>query len=153
MTFASPFPDRTARFGLPLLFPGQAQKEFFLNQALCLADFLHHAAVLGEADTPPAAPEDGEFWLIGENPSEDWFGRAGALAGWQAGAWHFIAPTPGMKLFDRSTSQFLLFRDGWRRAASPEQPSGGTVVDEELRAAFTALVEALEVSGILSVTE
>ena len=67
ITFASASP----RLGLPLLFAGQSQKEFFVNEAHALVDALLHAAVEGEADAPPSAAEEGECWLVGDAPSAD----------------------------------------------------------------------------------
>jgi hypothetical protein len=41
--------ERSARFGLPFILPGQAQKEVFHNEALAALDGLVHAAVSGSA--------------------------------------------------------------------------------------------------------
>ena len=81
ITFASASP----RLGLPLLFAGQSQKEIFVNEAHALVDALLHAAVEGESDAPPSAPEEGECWLVGDAPSGAWTDRAGTLASYQAG--------------------------------------------------------------------
>lgn len=40
--------------------------------------------------------------------------------------------------------------DGWQRAAAVTSPTGGTTEDSEARAAITALIAALQLSGILA---
>lgn len=47
------YPSRTDSLGLPLLFAGQAQKEFFINQAMSLVDAVIWHVVEGALDTPP----------------------------------------------------------------------------------------------------
>jgi hypothetical protein len=143
------FTSASARYGLPLLFAGQAQKEFFVNQAHALTDALLHPAIEGEADDPPAAPQEGETWLIGTTPSGAWEGRAGWLACFQAGAWVFAEPRDGLRVLDRVTGQDIRYRSGWQRPITPEAPTGGATVDTEARAAITALVAALICAGIL----
>lgn len=54
------FPSATPALGLPLLVAGQAQKEFFVNQALGLLDALHARAVIASRPAPPAAAAEGE---------------------------------------------------------------------------------------------
>ncbi len=143
------FTSASARYGLPLLFAGQAQKEFFVNQAHALTDALLHPAVEGEADAPPAAPEEGESWLVGPAPSGAWAERAGCLASFQAGAWLFAEPRDGLHVLDRATGQDIRYRGGWQRPAAPTAPAGGTTVDTEARTAIAALVAALIAAGVL----
>ncbi|MGX7893999.1 DUF2793 domain-containing protein [Tsuneonella sp. HG222] len=133
---------------VPLLFAGQAQKEFTVNEAHVLADALLHAACEGTATIPPAAPADGETWIVGEDAEGAWTGEEGKLAAWQAGTWLFLAPRDGMRLFDASSGQILLYRDGWQRPAAPDLPTGGTTVDAEVRAALSGLIAALLEAGI-----
>ena len=53
-----------------------------------------------------------------------------------------------MRLFDRSTGQLLLFRDGWQRPAAPTISGSGEVIDVEARTAIANLVTALIDAGI-----
>jgi hypothetical protein len=145
------FTSTSPRWALPMLFAGQAQKEFTVNEAHALADLLLHPAVSGEASTPPATPADGECWIVGADATGEWAGRDGALAGRQAGAWLFATPRDGLRVLDVATGQQVLYAGGWRRAAAPEAPAGGTTVDSEARAGIAALVAALINCGIFPV--
>ena len=50
--------DATPRWGLPLLFAGQAQKEIFHNEALMLVDALLHGRVeSADLGAPPTDPD------------------------------------------------------------------------------------------------
>jgi hypothetical protein len=144
------FTSASPRYRLPLLFSGQIQKELFVNEAHALVDALLHAAVEGEGNAPPAEPEEGECWLVGQEPTGAWADHAGELASFQAGEWIFVAPRDGLRVLDNSTGQDLRYRGGWQRPATPAPPTGGTTVDAEARAAIAALVEALIAGGILA---
>jgi Protein of unknown function (DUF2793) len=142
------FESQTPRFGLPLLFAGQAQKEAFVNEALSRADALVHCAVDGEAATPPASPAEGDCWLVAPSPTGAWLGQAGRIACRQAGQWLFQSPRDGMRLLDRSTGQERRFVAGWKVPVAPAEPSGGSTVDAQARAVIHDIVVALRTAGI-----
>ena len=146
------FTSASPRFGLPLLFAGQSQKEAFVNEAHALTDALLHPAIEGEADDPPAVPAEGESWLVGAAPTGAWADHPGELASYQAGGWLFAAPRDGVRLLDRSTGQDVRYHAGWQRPATPATPAGGTTVDAEARAAIGELIGALIAGGLLAVS-
>jgi hypothetical protein len=148
MTDPIAYTSTTPRHRLPLLFAGQAQKEFYVNEAHALTDALLHAACEGETATPPATPSDGDCWLVAAGATGDWLGQDGKLACRQSGTWLFVSPSAGMRLFDSSTGQVLLYRSGWERPATPAEPSGGTTVDAEARTAISGLIAALVGAGV-----
>lgn len=143
------FTSATARYALPFLFAGQAQKEFFVNEAHVITDLLLHPAIQSQENTPPLEPEDGECWLVGNAPTGDWIGRAEELASWQAGSWKFVSPRDGLSVLDRSTGQRFYYANGWQTADTVAQPAGGPTVDTEARAAIASLIAALITAGVL----
>lgn len=149
MTEPTGLPSATTRYSLPLIFPGQAQKEFFLNGALERCDALLHMAIRGETDAAPDAPTHGEAWLVGPEATGDFTGREGAIATRQQDRWVFVEPRDGLRVMDLSTAQELLFLEGWRREEPIELPEGGGVVDAEARAAISAIVAVLQRTGTL----
>jgi hypothetical protein len=142
------FDSASPRFGLPLLFAGQAQKEAFVNEAHALADALLHCAVEGEASAPPATPAEGASWLVGPAATGDWAGKDGKLACRQAGNWLFVEPRDGMRVLDRSTGQERRYLSAWRIAEIVVEPTGGSNVDAEARAAISQIIAALREAGI-----
>ncbi|KHK92370.1 DUF2793 domain-containing protein [Novosphingobium malaysiense] len=147
MTDPLMFDSASPRFGLPLLYAEQAQKEVFVNEAFVLTDALLHCSIEGETGTPPPAPTQGETWLVAAGATGDWEGREGALACFSANSWTFIQPRDGLRVFDVSTGQENLFFGFWRKASAPLEPQGGTTVDVEARAAIGLLIDALRVVG------
>ena len=85
MTDPISFTPATPRFALPLLFAGQSQKEFYVNEAHALTDALLHAACEGETADPPPAPIEGEAWLVASGAAGEWAGQDGKLASRQSG--------------------------------------------------------------------
>jgi len=161
--------DATARFALPFILPGQAQKELFHNEALVRIDAALHAAVeAGPLDDPPTAPAEGQSWIAGEAASGAWTGKANQLATWGEGGWRFVAPRAGMSVWSNAQG-FAIRWDGaaWtdgelacaslaiggqqvvgeRQAALPS-PSGGTTIDAEARASILAILAALMSHGL-----
>jgi hypothetical protein len=162
--------DTTPRFALPYILPGQAQKELFHNEALARIDLALHPAVEGAPlDAPPADPAEGQCWIVAAPGTGDWEGRDGALAMWSEGGWRFLAPTPGTLAWNKIAGLPMLWDGGqWRdgalvcsglvvngvqvvgsRQAAVPSPSGGTIIDEEARAAIVALTAALMSHGLI----
>ncbi len=142
------FDPATPRYGLPNLYTGQAQKEFFVNEAHALTDALLHCTIEGQASTPPVQPADGENWLVDSAPQQDWLGQAGKLACRQSGQWLFVVPHAGLRVFNRATGQDWRFDDTWHVPATPALPVGGSVIDAEVRETLASLIAALRVAGI-----
>ena len=108
-----------------------------------------HCDVEGEATAPPLTPVDGTSWLVGTPASGDWTGQEGNLACRQAGNWLYVTPRDGLRIVDRATGQERRYMAGWRIAEVPVEPSDGSVVDAEARAAILGLVAALREAGVL----
>jgi len=148
MTDPVNFTSQTPRFGLPILFSGQAQKEFYLNEAHALIDSLMHPVVEGTFETAPEDPQPGECWIVGDDANGDWFDHGGEIACFQSGMWLFGKPVDGMRIFDRSTGTMLFYRNGWAGVAPVHLAEGGATVDAEARAAIAQLVQALTTAGL-----
>ncbi len=162
--------DATARFGLPLILPGQAQKELFHNEALAGIDAVLHPAVEGPAiDAPPASPQPGQCWLVGAGAGGAWMGRDNDLAVWTTGGWRFMAPQTGMWVWDKSAGYHRRWSGtawtngelsasaltiggvqivGARQPALPSA-SGGSIIDQEARAVLQAITVALKSHGLV----
>ena len=159
----------TARFQLPFILPGQAQKEVHHNEALTRIDLSLHATVEEEPlALPPSAPQIGQSWIVAAGASGDWSERDQQIAGWTEGGWRFITPRPGMTAWNRAQGVWLYWNGvGWsdgewpatrvviagqqvvseRQPAVPS-PSGGTTIDEEARAAIDAIIATLLSHGL-----
>lgn len=162
--------ETSARFALPLLLPGQAQKEVYHNEALTLIDAALHACVEeGTLSAPPAAPEEGQSWIVGAAAIGAWAGQTDRLAAWTAGGWRYITPVPGMLVWNLDAGYWLHWNGaGWSdgtlpvaaveidgqqvlgpRLADVPSPSGGTIIDAEARTAIDTLIATLKSHGLI----
>ena len=162
--------ENSARFSLPLLSPGQAQKEIFHNESLQRVDLLLCPVVEGpEISLPPPEPEPGTCYLVASGAAGAWAGKDGMLAGYTEGGWRFIAPIEGVRLFDRSSGEMVVRRGGaWEtgivrgqqlqiggatvvreRQPAIADPSAGSVVDTQCRAAVSAILAMLRAHGLI----
>lgn len=140
------------RHGLPYLHPGQAQKEFFVNEALARLDALVQASVLDERAQPPSDPQPGDAHLVAAGATGEWQGADDAIAVYQGSAWLFQPPTQRASVRRIDTGQICIYSNGWSMAAEPAEPAGGTTIDTEARAAIAALISALRDSGFFPST-
>jgi len=162
--------EATARLDLPLLAPGQAQKELFHNEALAMIDMAVHASVRAVgAVVPSEDASEGDCWILGDAPVGEWAGYAGFLAGWTAGGWRFVAPRDGMAVWDQSGSLTVRHNGGrWsvedvharslvigdHQVVGAQQPAiaapaTGAVVDTEARATLASVLDVLRTHGLI----
>lgn len=163
--------EASPRLGLPFLQPGQAQKELFHNEALSLLDALVQPVVQAiGGESPPASPQLGLTWVVGEHPTGAWAGRAGAIATWTAGGWRFVAPIDGMAVWTTDDGMVARRAGGaWTRGilAGAEvriggikvldeqqppipEPQSGTTIDAPGRSAIVAILMVLRKHGLIA---
>lgn len=143
------FSSLTPKIGLPLLIAGQAQKEFFVNQALAILDALQARIVIASQPSPPPQSGDGECFRVTAPATGAWEGCEGHLAVQIGGDWHYVAPREGMQVFDIDADVSLFYKAGWQVAIRPAYPTNGTIIDAEARTAIEQLIGALHDFGIL----
>jgi len=162
--------DITERLGLPLIAAGQAQKDMTHNEALTLLDLAVQASVVAaDVSHPPATPLSGQCWVVGPAPSGAWTGQAGAIAGWTAGGWRFVAPRAGLRVRHAASGQEAacdgagwttgemraarLLIDGRQvvgaQGAAIAVPVGGTTIDHECRGAVETILITLRKHGLI----
>jgi hypothetical protein len=162
--------ETTARFALPLIQVGQAQKEVTHNAALRRLDTVLNLAVASRSvAAPPPAPAAGAVWIVPSGASGAWSGQAGKLAEWDGAAWTFTAAPAGtvawvadegvLGVHDGAGWAIDFLPVGGLRIGGADlfgaarsdiaAPSGGGVVDVEARAALTNLLAYLRTQGLL----
>lgn len=162
--------ETSARFALPFILPGQAQKEAYHNEALTLVDGALHACIeAAPLATPPVDPDPGQCWIVAAGATGAWAGETDALACWTAGGWRFVAAVPGMTAWNKGIGCWLTWSGtAWSggelpatalsieglqvvgpRLATVASPSGGTIIDTEARAAVDSLIATLKSHGLI----
>ena len=144
------FPSTTQNYALPLLFSGQAQKEFFLNQALSVVDALLQRRVEQVQADPPSDPAEGSCYIVASPATGEWAGKEDDIAVRIGGEWHFITPRGGETLFDAGSGALIHYDSGWSSPVEPVAANGGTTIDAEARQMLNELVEALKNAGIFA---
>jgi Protein of unknown function (DUF2793) len=129
---------------------GQAQKEFFVNQALSILDSVQTGTVIASQPAPPSDVAEGACYRVTAPAVAAWEGCEDHLAVRIGGDWHFIPPREGMRLFDAEADHSLFFRESWQSADAALTPSNGTVIDIEARAAINQLIDALRTMGVFA---
>ena len=100
----------TPNLKLPFLDPNQNQKSVTHNAALTVLDALVNLHVASTTlQAPPAAPNDGQCWIIASGATGAWAGKDLDVAAWQDGAWTFYAPNPGFIAYVDALGAALLW--------------------------------------------
>lgn len=150
MTQVASLTSSTSRHALPLLFSGQSQKEFTVNEALARLDLLVHPAIEEELAVPPSAPSAGDCYIVGASATGEWAGHDASLAGWDGTQWTFVEARDGMTVRRLSDGTLLQYSEGWQSYSAPLDPDGGSTIDVEARTAISELITLLKAFGIFS---
>ncbi len=102
--------SNSLNLALPYLEAAQAQKHVTVNEALTRLDALVHLAVISRVlATPPGGPALGDRYLLPASPTGVWSTHAGQVAMWLDGAWNYISPREGWRLWVSNEDVFLTF--------------------------------------------
>ena len=163
--------EKTTRLALPLLSPGQSQKELVHNEALLALDTLVAGTVEeGPRTTPPSDPQPGQAYIVAQGASGDWTGLDGKILSFTPAGWRRQDPVEGQCLKVRATGIDAVYRSGaWElgtvransvviggqqviggRLGAVSTPAEGSVVDAEARACIAAILNALISHGLIA---
>lgn len=115
----------TPRLLMPYLETNQAQKEITHNEALNLLDVLVQAVIKSQETTPPAIPEEGDAHLVSTPATGTWAGKEGQIAYFQGGAWYYLTPFTGLKIWDKANSMALVYKGAaWQQELTAQDKVG-----------------------------
>ena len=100
----------TKRLGLEFMEVNQSQKEITVNEALNKLDFYVGLTVNNVLQTVPSSPEEGDAYLIGEEPSGIWADRTGQIAHYLNGVFEYYLPFEGMRIFISGSGKDYRYR-------------------------------------------
>ena len=88
---------------------------------------------------------------MGSGATGLWANKAGQIAIWIGGDWRYLIAHDGMRLWDRANGRDSIYTGGvWRSGPIITNPSDGTVVDIEARAALGTMLQYFRLIGILT---
>jgi hypothetical protein len=163
---------QTHRLGLPLLAPGQAQKDITHNEALLLIDIIGQTiAQSADLIAPPDEPLPGHCWIVPPSATGVWSDNIHSIAGWTSNGWRFMAPQSGWRCWVIDRDHAMRFdgtawigeaarADGYvvagqrvlahRQPAIPD-PTGGATSDAEARGTISAILTTLRAHGLIAI--
>ncbi len=109
----------TARLALPLMDAAQSQKHVTHNEALVRLDALTHLSVATRLNAPGPSLTEGARYLVAKAATGAFIGHVDDIALVQDGAWVFIKPRTGWRVFVEDEFSLLAHDgSGWREIAS-----------------------------------
>lgn len=100
----------STNLALPYIGAAQAQKHVTHNEALQIVDALVHFSVAARDQTaPPPTPGEGLRLLVGFGASGAFAGKENQAAVFLAGAWAFLAPRAGWRVFVEAEGVLLIW--------------------------------------------
>ena len=114
--------DTSPNLGLPYLLASQAQKHVIFNELVNRIDALLMLLVSSRTvSSPPAAPIDGQRYIIPDGATGEWQNQSGKIAVYQNLGWDYITPKNGLIAFAQSENQFFFYNGTWSKLLPDEQ--------------------------------
>lgn len=113
--------DLSPHLSLPYILPAQAQKHVTHNEAIRQLDLLTHLSVVSMTETaPPPSPAEAARYVVAAPATGDWAWQEGMVAIHEGGAWWYLVPQAGWRLWDQATETLAAF-DGtaWMPVSTP----------------------------------
>lgn len=134
--------DYSAKLTLPYILPNQAQKHVTMNESLRRLDALVQISVISMTETtPPAAPEEGDRYIVAAGGTGAWDRADGQMVAYQDGAWEVYQPQTGWLVWDESDNATVVFDGvGWKKiwTESPVMLGVNAVADPTHRLSINA---------------
>jgi hypothetical protein len=138
----------TGRLKLPYILQAQAQKEVTHNQALNILDVLVNTVALAITDTPPDKANEGDIYIVGDNPQGIFDGNANNLGQFSEGSWSFYEPVNYMEAMVIDKAQKFIFTDNqWLAMDSAAGNSNKDNNENSAQVEIKQWQEDLEITG------
>ncbi|MEP3177899.1 MAG: DUF2793 domain-containing protein [Lentilitoribacter sp.] len=106
--------DQTPNLSLPFIMPSQAQKHVTHNEAIRRLDVLTQMVAQSRTlSGPPAAPKNGNLYLIAQNATGAWAGREDQIAAFQDGTFVYLVPQEGWRAYVIGDGFFFYDGNAW----------------------------------------
>jgi hypothetical protein len=108
---------------LPYIKSDQTEKHVTANEVFQILDAVVQLSVLSRTvATPPDAPQEGQRWIVGPNPSGAWENHVDEVAVYQDGGYQFQVPLEGWLAYVVDEKARVTWQDGgW---VTEDLPSG-----------------------------
>lgn len=104
--------DETPRLKLPFMSTAQVQKELTFNELAAMVDALIQLYIISVTLTaPPAAPSEGDVYVIANGATGVWLGRDQQIA-FYVGGWHYVTPQQGWLGYVAADSNYYRYEGG-----------------------------------------
>ncbi len=102
----------TSNLDIELLYSNQAQKEIIINKAVIKIDALLNSGVVSKGlNNPPESINEGDLYIIGNNPTDDWDGYANYISYYYCNKWYFIQPKEGSMIWVNDLREIYIYYD------------------------------------------
>jgi len=100
----------TLKYNIPEIIVGQAQKEVTHNEGLYYIDaLLKNPIIADNVTTPPATPNEGDFYIVPVGATGSWAGQDNKIAGYINNVWVFFTPFNGMSFFSIQYNDYIYY--------------------------------------------